>query len=80
MFRTTGIPYAFNNIVPSVTYEGDNSVLLQQTARFILVKDKGEELTKPSLKVRDDDLISCIKMLKYVTAMEVRRLKKVFEK
>ncbi len=39
--RTTGLPFSFNNIVPAVTYEGDNSVLLQQTARFILMKDKG---------------------------------------
>lgn len=80
VFRTTGIPFAFNNIVPSPTYEGDNSVLLQQTARFILVKDKGEELTKPSMKVRDDDLNAAILMLKYVNSMEVRRLKKIFEK
>lgn len=41
IFRTTNLPALFSNIVPSVTYEGDNSVLLQQTARFILVKDKG---------------------------------------
>ena len=77
-FRTTGLPDIFNNAIPSATYEGDNSVLLQQTARFILVKDKGEDLAKPETKVRDDDLQGVIIMLKYVTSMEVRRLKKVF--
>lgn len=52
---------------------------MQQTARFILVKDKGEELTKPNLNVRDDDFGGVINMLKYVSSMEIRRLKKIFE-
>jgi predicted methyltransferase len=63
------MPSSYNNVVPSVTYEGDNSVLLQQTARFILMKDKGEDLTKPNLFVRDDDIQAIIQMLKYVSAM-----------
>lgn len=79
VFRTTGLPYSYNNIVPSVTYQGDNSVLLQQTARFILMKDKGEDLSKPNLKVKDDDLSSVINMLRYVSSMEIRRLKKTFQ-
>lgn len=43
------------------------------------MKDKGDELSKPKLNVRDDDIPSVIQMLKYVTSMEVRRLKKVFQ-
>lgn len=37
-------------------------------------------MAKPESKVRDDDLQGVITMLKYVTSMEVRRLKKVFGK
>jgi hypothetical protein len=80
VYRPTGLPSSFNNIVPSVTYEGDNSVLLQQTARFILMKDKGEELPKPPLLFRDDDIPSALQVLKYVSSMEIRRLKKLLER
>ena len=52
---------------------------MQQTARFILVKDKGEDLTKPNLNVRDDDFSAVINMVRYVSSMEIRRLKKIFQ-
>jgi hypothetical protein len=42
------------------------------------MKDNGEDLTKPNLTVRDDDIAGVAQMLKYVSAMEIRRLKKVF--
>lgn len=54
-------------------------MLLQQTAKFILMKDKGEELTRPANLVRDDDLQGIIRVLKYVTSMEIRRLKKIIQ-
>lgn len=34
--KMSGLPHLYGNCVPFVTYEGDNSVLTQQTARFLL--------------------------------------------
>lgn len=34
--KNSFVPRGFTDMVPSVTYEGDNSVLLQLTARHLL--------------------------------------------
>lgn len=34
--KASGLPILYGNNVPYNTYEGDNSVLTQQTARFLL--------------------------------------------
>ena len=42
-FHVTEISHWFNYSVPAVTYEGDNTVLLQQTAKYLLFKFDTEQ-------------------------------------
>lgn len=48
-FRSTRLPNMFADYIPSATYEGDNTVLLQQTSKYLLFKaDLSKEF--PNLK------------------------------
>lgn len=50
---SSGFPYIFYQAAPSVTYEGDNTVLLLQTARY-LVKIRQRVLDNPNTSLPDD--------------------------
>ena len=50
---SSGLPYIFYQAAPSVTYEGDNTVLLLQTARY-LVKMRQKVLDNPNTSLPDN--------------------------
>lgn len=74
MFISTGIPCAYNYVISAPTYEGDNNVLLQQTARYILKQIQKDNNSKPQTNIINSDITIILPALWYVTQSEILRI------
>lgn len=79
-FRTSLIPFFFLNYIPAATYEGDNTVLFQQTSKYLLFKFKlDKELPTAPKTFAGDDWTSAALALEHILVARLRRVKASME-
>ncbi|MBS1890179.1 MAG: hypothetical protein JST59_02720 [Actinobacteria bacterium] len=77
--RSSGIPQSYVDMHPAVTYEGDNTVLLQLTARQLLKSEQASS-PKPGAIVDPRSIDSMMVAAAYVSDREVERIKECIGK
>lgn len=80
-FRTSLVPFFFYNYIPSATYEGDNTVLLQQTSKYLLFKfNLDKKIPTLPKEFKEDDWVTAALVLEQVLIERLRKLKGRMEK
>ena len=76
-FKSSKIPPRFGMSIPCATFEGDNTVLLQQTSKFLLFK---VDLEKDFSGIRKEFKSSCkedaINAMEYIVTQKLKAVKK----
>lgn len=75
VLRSSQLPAWFGDMVPSVTYEGDNSLLLQLTGKFLLKLEPKNTPRPEGVELRS--LGSAEAVAEYVAEREIERLKEL---
>ena len=75
-FKTAGFILPFYSFVASTTIEGDNIVLLQQTAKYLLKKiDTNKDLKDVAKEFKSNDWQNAVKALEFIVVKEVGKIK-----
>ena len=75
-FKTTVIPMMFYYVTASVTFQGDNSVLLQQIAKYLMKKVKfDKDLSTIKKSFKSSSLEDAVAALDYFIAQNVSKIK-----
>ena len=77
--RSSDLTRVYTDSFPSVTYEGDNTVLLQLTAKHLLKQEPGTS-PKPGAIVDPQSIESMLAAAAYVSEQEIQRVRNALGK